>query len=378
MKLTIERDAFLAAVSRARKAAAPKSTIPILAMLRLDANEDGLTIRATNMGIAYRETVAANVETAGAVCAGAQQLYGITSNAVAGSQIELAMKESQLSVVAGKARFKLGTLPVEDFPAIPDVEGEPAPVEAKPLLAAMSRCLPAVSTDTNRYYLCGVCLKETKAGLAVVAADGVVLIRVVLPMPADLSLAEDGTIVPRETAALATEIFGGAESFSLTVSESGIAFSANGRYLRSRLRDGIFPDYERVIPKPEFSITADAGELKTAVSRLRDFGDRDSKWGGFHMGLRLSGNSLRLFAKNLDGQMGSDEISVEGCGRDRDIGANGQQLLRILDAAEAETVTIGFVDEQSPMLFNNTTDQTFTGVVLPIRYEFASIDREAA
>jgi DNA polymerase-3 subunit beta len=378
MKLTVERDALFAALSRARKAAASKSSIPILTMLRLDANEDGLTIRATNMEIAYRETVAANIETPGAVCAGVQQLYSIASNAEAGSQIEMAMKESQLHVAAGKARFRLATKPIEDFPAIPDVEGSSAEVDAAPFLAALARCLPAASNEETRYYLCGVHLNETSAGLDVVACDGVVLIRVSIPMPKGLSLGENGVIVPRGTMPAAAEIFGSAELLSVTVSESGLALAMDGRYLRSRLKDGAFPNYERVIPNPVFSITVDVAELRAAVNRLRDFGDADSSWGGFHLGLRLDGDRLKLLARGRDGQMGRDEIAVEGAGRKFDIGMNGKQLLTMLAAIGSETASLGFTSMETNVLFSSTTDKAFTGAIWPIRYEFASIDREAA
>ncbi|MEE8455168.1 MAG: DNA polymerase III subunit beta, partial [Limibaculum sp.] len=263
MKVTIERAALLKAMSRAQGVVERKNTIPILANVLIEATGDKggdkaggqLSLRATDLDIEIIEEIQAVIEQPGAVTVSAHLLHEIVRKLPEGAQLAMSTDEAtgRLDVVAGRSRFSLATLPREDFPVMASSEyscsySTPAPV----LRRLFDKSKFAVSTEETRYYLNGVYLHvANEAGrpvLRAVATDGHRLARIDADLPAGAESAP-GVIVPRKTVGELRRLLENDEAeITVSVSETKIRFSVDGLVLTSKVIDGAFPDYTRVIP----------------------------------------------------------------------------------------------------------------------------------
>jgi len=256
MKITIERGLLLRVLTHIQGIVERRNTIPILSNVRFDAEDNQLSLNATDLDIDIIETVPANVINSGTTTAPAHTLYDIVRKLAEGSEVELdsAGSDSQLTLSSGRSKFKLSCLPTEDFPVIS--AGEMAnnfSLQALELRSLIDRTRFAISTEETRYYLNGIYLHvKENSGLSLlraVATDGHRLARVDIPMPVGAE-GMPGIIVPRkaivEIRKLIDEID---DEIIVSLSDTKIKFSFDGTVLTSKLIDGTFPDYDRVIPE---------------------------------------------------------------------------------------------------------------------------------
>ncbi|MEO1460152.1 MAG: DNA polymerase III subunit beta, partial [Pseudomonadota bacterium] len=276
MRVSIERTQLLKAMSRAQGVVERKNTIPILANVLVEAEGGEVSLRATDLDIEVIERLPAMVEVAGATTVNAQLLHDIVRKLPEGAQVSLALdsQTARLTVTAGRAKFVLATLPREDFPMMATSEYQVSYAAPAPMLRRLfDKSKFAVSTEETRYYLNGVFLhvaeEEGERCLRAVATDGHRLARIDAPLPSGAAESA-GVIVPRKTVGELRKLLDDDEAdVAVSVSETKIRFAVGALVLTSKVIDGAFPDYTRVIPTGNTKrLEVDASEFAHAVDRV--------------------------------------------------------------------------------------------------------------
>ena len=278
MKATIERAVLLKSLGHVQSVVERRNTISILSNVLLEAREDGaLRLMATDLDLQVDETIPANVSQPGAATVSAHTFFDIVRKLPEGSQVELTAAEGKMQVVAGRSRFNLSTLPRDDFPVI--AEGElPTRFElpAATLRQIIEKTRFAISTEETRYYLMGIFFHVVDDQLRAAATDGHRLARVTVPRP-DGSEAMPDVIVPRKAVGelyrLLEELEGTVE---ISLSATKIWFGLGTAILTSKLIDGTFPDYNRVIPTANDKLLKlDTKSFSAGVDRVSDDCERE-------------------------------------------------------------------------------------------------------
>jgi DNA polymerase-3 subunit beta len=371
MKLTIERTALLRSLGHVQSVVEKRNTIPILSNVLVEAKGGSLALTATDMDLAIVEAVAAEVAQPGAATVPAHTLYDIVRKLPEGAQvqIELAADGQQVTIKAGRSRFSLSTLPKEDFPAT--AAGDLAhkfPLSAADLRGLIDRTKFAISTEETRYYLNGIYLHAFTAGkqktLRAVATDGHRLARVEMPLPEG---AENipGVIVPRkmvnEVRKLIEEVDG---TVAVSLSDTRIRFAFDDVVLTSKLIDGSFPDYQRVIPTGNDKILeVDRKEFHDAVDRVSTISSEKSR----AVKLSLKPGSLTLSATSAENGSATEEIEVKYEGAPVDIGFNSKYLLDVAQQIEGEGLQMVLADSVAPTLLRDMADAMALYVLMPMR-----------
>ena len=371
MKLTIERAALLRALGHVQSIVERRNTIPILSNVMLDARDGALSLTATDMDIAIVETTPAEVATAGAVTAPAHTLYDIIRKLPDGAQISLETDAGagQLNLSAGRARFKLGTLDTAEFPAMSDGDlPNRFTVTAGDFRALIDRTRFAISTEETRYYLNGIYLHAvtTDGGerLRAVATDGHRLARVEMPLP-EGAAGMPGVIVPRKTVnelrKLIDETGGDVE---VALSDTKIRFAFDDAVLTSKLIDGTFPDYERVIPVGnDKMMVVDRKEFAGAVDLVATIATEKSR----AIKLTVDGRNLALSANSPDADSAEEELEADYDGEAINIGFNSRYLLDITQQIEGDKAQFIMADSNSPTIVRDAGDDSALYVLMPMR-----------
>ncbi|RMF08278.1 MAG: DNA polymerase III subunit beta, partial [Alphaproteobacteria bacterium] len=277
MKLTIERAALLKTLSHVQSVVERRNTIPILSNVRLDASDGRLDLTTTDLDLQIIETVDANVTSAGAITAPAHTMHDIVRKVPEGADVEISYGGSgdgRLTLAAGRSRFALACLPPDDFPELTaDDVGHTFAVQAADLKRLIDKSRFAISTEETRYYLNGIYFHVAESNgapvLRAVATDGHRLARVEMPAP-EGSADMPGVIVPRKAVNELRKLideFDGAVGISLSATK--IRFSFDSAVLTSKLIDGTFPDYSRVIPEGnDKRLEVDSRLFAEAVDRV--------------------------------------------------------------------------------------------------------------
>jgi DNA polymerase-3 subunit beta len=375
MKITIERAALLRSLGHVQSVVERRNTIPILSNVLLKAEGGELSLTATDMDLEIVEAVPAEVQRAGATTAPAHTLFDIVRKLPEGSQVELdvAPDSALLTLRSGRSNFKLGCLPTEDFPQMSG--GEMAhrfSVAAADLRTLVDRTKFAISTEETRYYLNGIYLHaaRSRAGdaelpvLRAVATDGHRLARVEMPLPegaADIP----GVIVPRKTVLeirkLAEEA---ADRIEVGLSETKIRFAFDTVVVTSKLIDGTFPDYERVIPTGnDKTLEVDARAFASAVDRVATISTEKSR----AVKLSLDRGTMTLSATSPEAGSATEEIEVSYSASPLEIGFNSRYLLDITQQIEGEHARFSMADAASPTIVRDVADGAALYVLMPMR-----------
>ncbi|MDI9847331.1 DNA polymerase III subunit beta [Rhodoblastus sp. 17X3] len=372
MKLTLPRNALLKALDFVTRAAARKSTIPILGHVRLEATSAGLTLCATNLDLEAQTRIDAEVAASGALTVAATTLHDIARKLADGAAVSLdaAGENPRLAVKSGRARFALQTLPVTDWP---DLQAGELPhrfaLDSKILLRALQKTAFAISTEETRYYLNGVYLHvaQTDAGpeLRFVATDGHRLARFGMPAP-KAAQQMPGVIVPRQTCAeiarLAQAAPGGA--VALALSESKIAAEAGDMRLLSKLIDGTFPDYERVIPRQnDKTAILDRAGLAAAIDRVSVL----SSERGRAVKLDFADAALKLSVVNADIGDGSEELEADYDTDPLTTGFNAKYVNEALAALDGKKALFELGGAGDPALLRDPAAPDLLIVLMPMR-----------
>jgi len=372
MKLSIERDALLRAASQAQSVVERRNTIPILANVLIEAEDDGVSFRATDLDIEVVNKVAAMVERAGSTTVPAVTLHEIVRKLPEGATVELSEDAAteRLTVCAGRSHFQLATLPREDFPVMAAAEyGANFSVEAPILRRLFDKSKFAISTEETRYYLNGVyfhiCESDTGPVLRAVATDGHRLARIDAAVPPE---AEDmpGVIVPRKTVGELRKLLEDDDTqIAVSVSEAKVRFATPDITLTSKVIDGTFPDYTRVIPQSNsLRMEVDAADFVKAVDRVATVSSERSR--AVKMALEEDRLVLSLNALQ-DGGAAEEELAV-AYGDDRlEIGFNAKYLLEIADQVDRDNAVFLFASPGDPALMREGEDTSAIYVVMPMR-----------
>lgn len=371
MKLVIERAALLKSLSHIQSVVERRGTIPILSNVKLEGADGKLVLTATDMDISVTEGVAANIETQGAITVPAHMFYEIVRKLPDGSQIEIAKKEddAKVTIRAGKSRFTVSSLPVDDFPVIAEDDLQHRfVITADECKALIEKTRFAISTEETRYYLNGVYLHATSddgaSVLRAVATDGHRLARIQIGLPEG---AENmpGVIVPRKTIAELLKLLEeGVQKIEISLSDTKIRFVCGEAVLLSKLIDGTFPDYDRVIPSGNDKIMeVDGKPFTAAVDRVSVISSEKSRG----IKLAIDNGALVLSATSAEQGSASESLDVKYGAEPVEIGFNSRYLLDMMAQIEGDAVQFVFADSQSPALVRDPADVGALYVIMPMR-----------
>ncbi|RXD02461.1 DNA polymerase III subunit beta [Sphingomonas sp. UV9] len=371
MKATIERATLLKGLSHVQSVVERRNTIPILSNVLIEATAEGtLKLMATDLDLQINESIAAAVDQPGATTVSAHTLFDIARKLPEGSQVQLAASEGRMSIVAGRARFSLGTLPRDDFPVI--AEGElPTQFElpAETLKQIIDKTRFAISTEETRYYLNGIFLHVADGDsstpvLKAAATDGHRLARVTLPRPEGAESMPD-VIVPRkcigELRKLLDEVDG---SVGVSLSPTKIRFDLGQAILTSKLIDGTFPDYSRVIPTGNDKILKiDPKSFMEGVDRVSTIATEKTR----AVKMALDRDKITLSVTSPENGTAAEEVPGEYVALPFEIGFNSRYLMDILAQIDGDMVEVHLADAAAPTLIRENDKSPALYVLMPMR-----------
>jgi len=374
MKATIERATLLRCLSHVQSVVERRNTIPILSNVLLDASDGGtLKVMATDLDLQVVEQIAtASVEQAGAITVSAHLLFDIARKLPEGSQVSLETADNRMAVKAGRSRFSLPTLPRDDFPVI--VEGHlPTSFElpAKTLAELIDRTRFAISTEETRYYLNGIFLHvsdEDQPVLKAAATDGHRLARFTVQRP-DGAEGMPDVIVPRKAVAELRKLLEEAldSQVQVDLSASKVRFTLGGEggvILTSKLIDGTFPDYSRVIPTGNDKLLKlDPKSFYQGVDRVATIATEKTR--AVKMG--LENDKVTLSVTSPDNGTAAEEVPADYRADRMEIGFNANYLKDILHQIDGDTVELHLADPGAPTLIRQDEKSAALYVLMPMR-----------
>ena len=371
MKFSIERGALLKAVSQAQSVVERRNTIPILANVLIEAEGDTVTFRATDLDIEVLDKVPAMVEKAGATTVSAVTLHEIVRKLPDGALVSISDNSSadRLAVEAGRSNFSLATLPKEDFPVMASSEySSNFAAPAQMLRRLFDKSKFAISTEETRYYLNGVYMHvaDSEGGkvLRCVATDGHRLARIDADLP-DGADGMPGVIVPRKTVGELRKLLDDDDTIiAVSVSETKVRFATPDITLTSKVIDGTFPDYTRVIPTGNTrKLEVDASDFAKAVDRVATVSSERSR----AVKLQLDEDRLVLSVNAPDSGAAEEELAVAYGDERLEIGFNAKYLLEIASQVDRENAVFLFNSSGDPTLMREGNDTSAVYVVMPMR-----------
>jgi DNA polymerase-3 subunit beta len=377
MKLTIERAALLKALAHVQSVVERRNTIPILGNVLLTAGEQSLAFSATDLDMEIADSAPAHVENPGQITAPAHTLYEIVRKLPEGAEVSLGFSgaDPRLAVQAGRYKVNLPVLPAGDFPVMPSegLSGTMS-VDTRDLIRLIDKTRFAISTEETRYYLTGIYLhtvvQEGRSLLRAVATDGHRLALAEMPAP-EGAVGAAGVIVPRKTVQEARRLLeDAAETIDLRLSAQKIRFEFGDATLTSKVIDGSFPDYTRVIPRENHRImTVDNTLFAAAVDRVATISSEKSR----SVKLAVESGRVILTVRNMETGQAVEELEVDYEGDPFEIGFNARYLMDVTAQIGGETTEFRFVDRAAaatlldPVLVLDPTDVGVQYVLMPLR-----------
>jgi DNA polymerase-3 subunit beta len=348
MNITIQRADLARTLAAVCKVTESRNTIPILGNVLLVADGNQLQVTATDLDIEISINAPCTGEQ-GETTVDAKRLSDIARR-LSGDTVSLELKDGSLVVKSGRSRFTLPTLPVEDFPRL---DGGVFDAEFKVDLAALVGPVKfAISTEETRFYLNGIYLHNPGCSLRAVATDGHRLAHNTAPTVGDIP----GVIIPRKTVGLIP-----AGEIDISLSKNKIRFATADTVIVSKLIDGTFPDYTRVIPQNNGNtLIVDRAELSSTIARVASVATERGKAAK----LTMTVDGVAIDMRSDDGTA-HDEVAAEYIGPDMEIGFNSAYALDVLGSLTGEKITVKLDDPGSPALFSGDGDVRV--VLMPMR-----------
>ena len=370
MKLSIDRGILMKALAHVQSVVERRNTIPILSNVLLRAEKGKLSLTATDMDLEIVDSVDAEVTKQGATTTPAHTLYDIVRKlGEAKVELELNADGTSLTVRAGRSQFKLGCLPTEDFPQMSAAAMKHEfELTAQQLKGLIDRARFAISMEETRYYLNGIYLHAAKVDgvevLRAVATDGHRLARVEMPLP-DGSAGLAGIIIPRKAVNEVRKLLDESSStVKLGVSDTKLRFSMGEITLTSKLIDGTFPDYERVIPAGNDKVLeVDPKLFASAVDRVATISTEKSR----SVKLAIDKGAMTVSASSPESGSATEELEVEYSSTAMEIGFNSRYLLDIATQIEGAACQLTIADPASPTIIRDTSDPSALYVLMPMR-----------
>ena len=360
-----KRDELLAPLSAVSGIIERRHTLPILSNVLIERSGESLGFLATDIEIqiAARSDIPAGGETR-AVTVGARKLLDIL-RALPDGEVTLQQQDKRLQVKSGKSRFSLQTLAAEDFPRLAKPAGDSAKfqLEQKALRRLLSLVQYAMAQQDIRYYLNGLLMVVEEGSLKLVATDGHRLAYAAMKLAGTASRQE--VIVPRKTVLELTKLLADSDDpVDIELSATQAAFSFGSIELVSKLIDGKFPDYTRVIPTAHKNkLQAEREPLRQALQRAAILSNEKFR------GVRwvVSDGSLKIVSSNAEQEEANEELEVKYAGDSLDIGFNVNYLLDVLNNVAGDGIECAFGDSASSALITYASEKDFKYVVMPMR-----------
>lgn len=364
---SIGKEALFSLLERVHGIVEKRNTIPILGHVLIWADDGKLTIKASDMDHEAEEFVDADIYVPGALTVNAQSLYDSVKRVKAGAMLhfEAIKGGSRLKMSAGRTSAELFCLPASDFPSM-DTSGFPHrfEIEDKALARLIRKASHAISTEETRYYLNGIYLHVADGKLRAVATDGHQLARIDAELPSGAE-GIPGVILPSKLVKELKRIIGNGtgETIKIELSNAKARFTVGAFCLMSKLIDGSFPDYARVIPASnKCKAVVSVSELKRAIEFVQPSSLKRA------IGLALSDGEIRVFRNEGDDDGNAEDfIEADYSGDPFEAGFNPRYLLNVIDQIDGEKIIARLHDGSSPAVFLDESDDGVLYVTMPMR-----------
>ena len=374
MEFKINSTDLLKALSHIHGIVEVRHTLPILSNIILEAKDDKLILSSTNLDIYCSDKIKAEVLKSGEVSVSAVTFFEIIKRLPSGSEVLMIMEEgeNEIRLTCGRSKFNLSTLKTDDFPIISDSDlSANFVLSADELIRIIDKTKFAVSNEETRYYLNGIFLHKAERNsiqfLRAVATDGHRLAQYDIPLPQG---AEDitGIIIPKKTIYELRKVLDDANGdVSVSLNENKIKFSFNDLKVVSKVIDGTFPDYTKVIPqKNDKNFKTNNSDLKIAIDRVSAVAaNEDSKSKAIKF--CIENNSLSLSVESQSKGSANEMIDVNYSGDKVDIGFNSKYIIDICNEVDGDEISISLSDSISPAIILDKTDENLFFVLMPMR-----------
>lgn len=364
MHFRCTKEDLLSSLNPAASVVESRQTLPILGHLHLSAGDGNLTLTGTDLEVELRAGCPAEVEEAGEATVPARKFLDIVRSLPDGTSVEVTAQDERVKVVAGRGRFNLAGLSPEEFPRLELGEQQNQVVLPQGgLKALLERTSFAMARDDVRYYLNGILLEWTATNLRAVATDGhrlALMDREVAEAPEEIRV-----ILPRKGVQELERLLADTEDpISLAFTPNHVRFDLPSVTFTTKLIEGRFPDYRRVIPEPDGNhLVADRRALLQALRRIAILSNRKTH------GIRVApaNGVLELSAENPDQEQATEEVPVTYDGAATEIGFNVEYLQQAVGAIPTEEVVVHLWDPQSSCLIVPPDDATLKYVIMPMR-----------
>ena len=374
MKLQLSKSNFVKSLSFVQNIVESKSTIPILANVLLEAKQGRLNISATDMDITIFDKIKINnIESEGSTSVPAQTLYNVIKELPDDNPIDLSYDQNnkKLHLMSSKSKFAFSCLSTDEFPISP-VETFKTSFDLEPdtLKEIIDKTYFASSNEETRYYLNGLYIhtasSNNKNYLRVVATDGHRLAQYQISAPATIVKNNFGVIIPKKLVFELRKLIDDVkENVRIDLSERKIRFSFKETIIISKLVDGKFPDYEKVIPKnTNNTFSINRKKFLESINRISTISSEKSK----AIKLNLNKDKITISANNVEeGGSGVEEINIKYNGPSLDIGFNSSYLKEIINQFTLEEITILFSDSTAPTIIKDSSKTESLYVLMPMR-----------
>ena len=363
MKFSATRDVLLKPLQAVIGVVERRQTMPILSNVLLVAKGNELAVTATDLEVELVAQTEVSVETGGEITVSGRKLLDICRALPDGSTIDISVSGEKVVIRSGRSKFSLATLPAAEFPTVEDIKaGQTITVEQSVLGRLIEKTHFSMAQQDVRYYLNGMLLETDGKHLRAVATDGHRL--ALCEAEVSGSLDEQQVIVPRKGVLELQRLMSGEGSLNLELGPNHIRVQLDGIRFTSKLIDGRFPEYDRVIPKESSNeLTADREVFRGALQRTAILSNE--KYRGIRLIIRDSGVVMQ--AHNPEQEEAEEELEVTYSGEDIEIGFNVNYLLDALGAVDDDQVTLSVLDGNSSCLIRQPGKDECKFVVMPMR-----------
>jgi DNA polymerase-3 subunit beta len=364
MKFSAARDALLKPLQAVIGVVERRQTMPILSNVLLVAKEDGLSVTATDLEVELVADADVQVEAGGEITVSGRKLLDICRALPDGATVAVSVSGEKLHVRSGRSKFALATLPATEFPSVEDLKASQTISVPQAVLGRLiEKTHFSMAQQDVRYYLNGMLLETGGKHLRTVATDGHRLALCQAELD-DRELDEQQVIVPRKGVLELQRLLSGEGSVDIVLGANHVRIQLEGIRFTSKLIDGRFPEYERVIPKDSSNeLSADRDVLRGALQRTAILSNE--KYRGIRLIIR--DNGVVLQAHNPEQEEAEEELEVAYSGDDIEIGFNVNYLLDAIGAVDGEEVSLSVVDGNSSCLIRKPGNDDCKFVVMPMR-----------
>ena len=374
MEITANSSDLLKALNHIHGIVEVRHTLPILSNIVLSAENNELSLSSTNLDIFCSDKIDAEIVNSGEISVPAITFFEIVKRLPSGSDVILSMgdEDTELILKCGRSKFNLSTLRTEDFPILSDKDlSTNFVISADELSRMIDKTKFAISNEETRYYLNGIFFHKAESNsikfLRAVATDGHRLAQYDIPLPQG---AEEitGIIIPKKTVFELRKVLDDADGdVSVSLNENKIKFSFNNLKIISKVIDGTFPDYTKVIPQNnDKKFKTNNSELKNAIDRVSAVAiNEETKSKAIK--LTIENNKLNLSVESQSKGSAKEEIDISYSNEKVDIGFNSRYLLDICNEVDGDEIDVNLLDSISPAIILDKTDENLFFVLMPMR-----------